>query len=55
MHQNQNEGPPTSSAPNKTLPVAYEHSSPSQPPQIVIESGKNLTCGNNDCLVCFFF
>ncbi|NXI90162.1 CEP97 protein, partial [Psophia crepitans] len=38
MHQNQNEGPPTSSTPNKMLPVSYEHSSPSQPPQIVVES-----------------
>ncbi|KFR14573.1 Centrosomal protein of 97 kDa, partial [Opisthocomus hoazin] len=38
MHQNQNEGPPTSSTPNKTLPVTYEHSSPVQPPQIVLES-----------------
>ncbi|XP_069724529.1 centrosomal protein of 97 kDa isoform X2 [Phaenicophaeus curvirostris] len=38
MYQNQNEGPPVSSTPNKTLPVAYEHSSPAQPPQIVIES-----------------
>ncbi|XP_074960779.1 centrosomal protein of 97 kDa [Phalacrocorax aristotelis] len=38
MHQNQNEGPPTSSTPNKTLPVTYEHSSPAQPPQSVLES-----------------
>ncbi|GAB0177737.1 centrosomal protein of 97 kDa [Grus japonensis] len=38
MHQNQNEGPPTSSTPNKMLPVTYEHSSPAQPPQIVLES-----------------
>ncbi|NXL09259.1 CEP97 protein, partial [Mesembrinibis cayennensis] len=38
MHQNQNEGPPTSSTPNKTLTVTYEHSSPAQPPQIVLES-----------------
>ncbi|NXK12316.1 CEP97 protein, partial [Herpetotheres cachinnans] len=38
MHQNQHEGPPTSSTPNKTLPVTYEHSSPAQPPQIVLES-----------------
>ncbi|NXV87335.1 CEP97 protein, partial [Calonectris borealis] len=38
MHQNQNEGPPTSSTPNKTLPVTYEHSSPAQPPQMVLES-----------------
>ncbi|XP_009581947.1 PREDICTED: centrosomal protein of 97 kDa, partial [Fulmarus glacialis] len=38
MHQNQNEGPLTSSTPNKTLPVTYEHSSPAQPPQMVLES-----------------
>ncbi|NXT80780.1 CEP97 protein, partial [Zapornia atra] len=38
MHQNQNEGPPTSSTPNKALSVTYEHSSPAQPPQIVLES-----------------
>ncbi|NXT41103.1 CEP97 protein, partial [Pelecanoides urinatrix] len=38
MHQNQNEGPPSSSTPNKTLPVTYEHSSPAQPPQMVLES-----------------
>ncbi|NXK52553.1 CEP97 protein, partial [Chauna torquata] len=38
MHQNQNEGPPASSTPNKTVPVTYEHSSPAQPPQIVLES-----------------
>ncbi|KAK2544542.1 Cep97 [Columba livia] len=38
MHQNQNEGLPTSSTPNKTLPVTFEHSSPAQPPQIVLES-----------------
>uniref|UniRef100_A0A8C3K4K9 Centrosomal protein of 97 kDa n=1 Tax=Calidris pygmaea TaxID=425635 RepID=A0A8C3K4K9_9CHAR len=38
MHQNQNEGPPASSTPNKTLPVTYEHNSPAQPPQIVLES-----------------
>ncbi|XP_027504481.1 centrosomal protein of 97 kDa isoform X3 [Corapipo altera] len=37
MHQNQNEGPPTS-APSKTVPVAHEHSSPAQPPQMVLES-----------------
>ncbi|NXK29166.1 CEP97 protein, partial [Arenaria interpres] len=39
MHQNQNEGPPASSTPNKTLPITYEHNSPAQPPQIVLESG----------------
>ncbi|NXS61855.1 CEP97 protein, partial [Brachypteracias leptosomus] len=38
MHQNQNEGPPTSSTPNKPPPVTYEHNSPAQPPQIVLES-----------------
>ncbi|PKU41849.1 hypothetical protein llap_7848 [Limosa lapponica baueri] len=38
MHQNQNEGPPASSTPNKTLPITYEQSSPAQPPQIVLES-----------------
>ncbi|NXU57850.1 CEP97 protein, partial [Turnix velox] len=38
MHQNQNEAPPTSSTPNKALPVTNEHSSPAQPPQIVLES-----------------
>ncbi|KFQ15027.1 Centrosomal protein of 97 kDa, partial [Leptosomus discolor] len=37
MHQNQNEGPHTST-PNKTLPVTSEHSSPAQPPQIALES-----------------
>ncbi|NXJ61542.1 CEP97 protein, partial [Rostratula benghalensis] len=37
MHQNQNEGPPASSTPNKTPPITYEHSSPAQPPQIVLE------------------
>ncbi|NXD82492.1 CEP97 protein, partial [Halcyon senegalensis] len=38
MHQNQNEGPSTTSTPNKTPPVTYEHGSPAQPPQIVLES-----------------
>ncbi|XP_009870668.1 PREDICTED: centrosomal protein of 97 kDa, partial [Apaloderma vittatum] len=38
MHQNQNKGSPTSSTPNKTLLVTYEHSSTAQPPQIVLES-----------------
>ncbi|XP_010160647.1 centrosomal protein of 97 kDa, partial [Antrostomus carolinensis] len=38
MHQNQNEGQPTSSTPNKTLPVTYEHNSPAQPPPLVLES-----------------
>ncbi|XP_030331810.1 centrosomal protein of 97 kDa isoform X1 [Strigops habroptila] len=36
MHQNQNEGPPTST-PNKTPPATHEHSSPAQLPQIVLE------------------
>ncbi|KFV81408.1 Centrosomal protein of 97 kDa, partial [Struthio camelus australis] len=38
MHQSQNEGPPPSSTPSKALPVTYEHSSPAQTPQIVLES-----------------
>ncbi|XP_010132509.1 PREDICTED: centrosomal protein of 97 kDa, partial [Buceros rhinoceros silvestris] len=38
MHQNQNEEPPTSSIPSRPPPVTYEHSSPVQPPQIVLES-----------------
>ncbi|XP_008498173.2 centrosomal protein of 97 kDa [Calypte anna] len=38
MHQNQNEGSPTSSTPSKMLPDTYEHSSPAQPPQIALES-----------------
>ncbi|XP_068016833.1 centrosomal protein of 97 kDa isoform X1 [Melanerpes formicivorus] len=38
MHENQSEGPPTASTPSKTPPVPYEHSSPAQPPQIVLES-----------------
>ncbi|NXQ91832.1 CEP97 protein, partial [Nyctibius grandis] len=38
MHENQNEGPPASSTPNKTSPVTCGHSSPAQPPQIVLES-----------------
>lgn len=42
MHQNQNEEPPASSTPSKPPPVTYEHSSPVQPPQIVLESGKKL-------------
>ncbi|NXY23974.1 CEP97 protein, partial [Atrichornis clamosus] len=37
LHQNQNEEPPTSSPPNKTVPVAHEHSGPAQPPQMVPE------------------
>ncbi|XP_025968064.1 centrosomal protein of 97 kDa isoform X2 [Dromaius novaehollandiae] len=38
MHQSQNEGPSTSSTPSKALPVTYEHGSPAQQPQIVLES-----------------
>ncbi|NXY84327.1 CEP97 protein, partial [Alcedo cyanopectus] len=38
MHQNQNEGPSTTSTLNRTPPVTYEHGSPAQPPQIVLES-----------------
>ncbi|OXB61556.1 hypothetical protein ASZ78_010413 [Callipepla squamata] len=38
MYQNQNEGPTTASASNRTLPVSSEHSSPAHPPQIVLES-----------------
>ncbi|NWY57851.1 CEP97 protein, partial [Chionis minor] len=38
MHQNQNEGPPTSSTPNKPQPITYENSSPAEPPRIVLES-----------------
>ncbi|XP_021255947.1 centrosomal protein of 97 kDa isoform X2 [Numida meleagris] len=38
MHQNQNEGPTTSSASNRTLPSTSERSSPAHPPQIVLES-----------------
>ncbi|NXH21879.1 CEP97 protein, partial [Bucco capensis] len=37
MHENQNEGAPTSAS-NKTPPVTSEHSGPAQPPQIVLES-----------------
>ncbi|NXQ60740.1 CEP97 protein, partial [Anthoscopus minutus] len=37
MHENQNEEPPTSSAPSKTLPVAHEHSGLAQPSQMVLE------------------
>ncbi|NXE37092.1 CEP97 protein, partial [Ptilorrhoa leucosticta] len=37
MHENQNEEPPTSSAPSKTVPVAREHSGLAQPSQIVLE------------------
>ncbi|XP_042665918.1 centrosomal protein of 97 kDa isoform X1 [Centrocercus urophasianus] len=38
MYQNQNEGPATSSASNRTLPVTSEHSSPTHPPQIVLDN-----------------
>ncbi|NXU42520.1 CEP97 protein, partial [Drymodes brunneopygia] len=37
MHENQNEEPPTSSAPCKTVPVAHEHSGLAQPSQMVLE------------------
>ncbi|NXJ29189.1 CEP97 protein, partial [Dicrurus megarhynchus] len=37
MHENQNEEPPTSSVPSKTVPVAHEHSGLAQPSQIVLE------------------
>ncbi|NXO21303.1 CEP97 protein, partial [Cisticola juncidis] len=37
MHENQNEEPPTTSAPSKTVPVAHEHSGLGQPSQIVLE------------------
>ncbi|XP_041902483.1 centrosomal protein of 97 kDa-like [Corvus kubaryi] len=37
MHENQNEEPPTSSAPSKTVPVAHEHSGLAQPSQMVLE------------------
>lgn len=55
MHQNQNEGLPTSSTPNKTLPVTFEHSSPAQPPQIVLESGKKPVCTCDLTCRIFFF
>ncbi|NXH40126.1 CEP97 protein, partial [Dicaeum eximium] len=37
MHENQNEEPPTSSAPSKTVPVSHEHSGLAQPSQMVLE------------------
>ncbi|NWS30413.1 CEP97 protein, partial [Polioptila caerulea] len=37
MHENQNEEPPTPSAPSKTVPVAHEHSRLAQPSQMVLE------------------
>ncbi|XP_053790487.1 centrosomal protein of 97 kDa [Vidua chalybeata] len=37
MHESQNEEPPTSSAPSKTVPVAHEHSGLAQPSQMVLE------------------
>ncbi|NXA59520.1 CEP97 protein, partial [Mohoua ochrocephala] len=37
MHENQNEEPPTSSVPSKTVPVAHEHGGLAQPSQIVLE------------------
>ncbi|XP_044857736.1 centrosomal protein of 97 kDa isoform X1 [Mauremys mutica] len=38
MYQSQNEGLPTSSTPNKVVPATYEHNSPTQGPQIILES-----------------
>uniref|UniRef100_A0A8C0GIT0 Centrosomal protein of 97 kDa n=1 Tax=Chelonoidis abingdonii TaxID=106734 RepID=A0A8C0GIT0_CHEAB len=38
MYQSQNERPPTSSTPNKVVPATYEHNSPTQGPQIILES-----------------
>lgn len=40
MYQNQNEGPITSSTPNKGVSLVCEQSSPALGPQIVLESGK---------------
>ncbi|XP_066031259.1 centrosomal protein of 97 kDa isoform X2 [Chamaea fasciata] len=37
MHENQNEEPPATSAPSKTVPVAHEHSGLTQPSQMVLE------------------
>ncbi|NXO37350.1 CEP97 protein, partial [Locustella ochotensis] len=37
MHENQNEEPPTTSSPSKTVPVAHEHSGLGQPSQMVLE------------------
>ncbi|KFQ18756.1 Centrosomal protein of 97 kDa, partial [Merops nubicus] len=37
MHENQNEGQPTSSPPTRTAPVTYEQSSPAQAPQVALE------------------
>ncbi|NWZ79621.1 CEP97 protein, partial [Poecile atricapillus] len=37
MHEKQNEEPPTSSLPSKTVPVAHEHSVLAQPSQMVLE------------------
>ncbi|NWV65945.1 CEP97 protein, partial [Malurus elegans] len=37
MHENQNEEPPTPSAPSKTVPVAHEHSGLAQPSQMALE------------------
>ncbi|NXI83694.1 CEP97 protein, partial [Rhipidura dahli] len=37
MHENQNEEPPTSSAPSTAVPVAHESSGLAQPSQIVLE------------------
>ncbi|XP_074855171.1 centrosomal protein of 97 kDa isoform X2 [Carettochelys insculpta] len=38
MNQSQNEGPPTSSTPNKAVPATHEHNSLTQGPQIILES-----------------
>ncbi|NXD24591.1 CEP97 protein, partial [Spelaeornis formosus] len=37
MHENQNEEPPTSSAPSKTVPVTHQHGGLAQPSQMVLE------------------
>ncbi|NXV06994.1 CEP97 protein, partial [Cettia cetti] len=37
MHENQNEEPPTTSAPSKAVSVAHEHSGLGQPSQMVLE------------------
>ncbi|NWV80041.1 CEP97 protein, partial [Dasyornis broadbenti] len=37
MNENQNEEPPTPSAPSQTVPVAHEHSGLAQPSQMVLE------------------
>ncbi|KAM4905567.1 centrosomal protein of 97 kDa [Sylvia borin] len=37
MHEKQDEEPPTTSSPSKTVPVAHEHSGLTQPSQMVLE------------------